>query len=61
MTKVRLKEDVYSYGLTKSKKPKKYGSKGETVTVINEYGNTIIAEGTNGRFPVLKERTSPIN
>ncbi|WP_165304988.1 hypothetical protein [Pedobacter sp. SYP-B3415] len=46
-----LSEDIYS----SFKKGKRYGKKGDRVTVISESGHVVIVEPEQGvRFPLLK-------
>lgn len=52
--KVILLEDVVSVS-----KSRLYGSKGETVRIVADYGNVLIVENSSGiRYPVKKEKTT---
>ena len=57
MQKLRLLEDISSFGRDRTL----YGKKNEIVTVITEYGHVLIVEGKKGRFPVLKNKTVVTN
>lgn len=52
---IRVKEDIISRMYNDGKKPLIYARKGDTVTIISDHGNVIIAENEKGiRFPMEK-------